>query len=116
MSSVPSPNKSDIRRTAVDSDSKQPGGGTEGIVDSSLNEAPQWLRDLSDAQDWCHLIIGLVPNTVYPKGQSSYRCYDVVDISYNGGSDDDPYEGGVIARGCTPSRAVSRAIEKLRQS
>ena len=81
-----------------------------------LNEAPQWLRDLSDAQDWCHLLIGLVPNTVYPKGEPAYRCYDIIDISYNGGSDDDPYEGSVIARGCTPSRAVSRAIEKLRQS
>ena len=46
MSSVSPPNESDTHRIAVDSDTKQSGGGTEGIVDH-LNEA-QLVDELCD--------------------------------------------------------------------
>lgn len=97
------------------------GGMTPGIEPghdrphSSLKEAPQWLCDLSDAQDCYRTTLGLVPNEMFPKNGGSFRCYDIVDISYDGELEDgDAYEGGVIARGRTPAEAVLRAIEKLR--
>ena len=54
MPSVPLPNNSDNNRSAVPSEFEQPGDGTEGTVDSSLNEAPSVEELLADKSSWIY--------------------------------------------------------------
>ena len=85
MSSVPPPNTSDIRRTAVDSSIEQPGGGTEGTVDSSLNEAPQYFRSLE-----------LEFLRVMDRDSVAKQFYDMATVSYHG-THEDGLKAAIIA-------------------